>query len=289
MRFVALDFETANADLSSICQVGLAVFEDRQLTISYNKLVNPGDYFDPIHTSIHGIDDIKTRNSPMFPEIYEEILAILGTEIVACHTFFDRTAAIRATSRAQLKPFACRWLDTASVARRTWPQFARSGYGLANVAKEFGISFRHHDAAEDARATGEVLLLALQASGMSLEEAYRRSYQPLTEPSAYRERIVQAGDPNGPFSGQVIVFTGSLSVPRREASDHASRLGCEVANGVTKETTILVVGDQDVRRLSPGKTKSSKHLRAEELIALGQALRIVTESDWLELSRTAAE
>ncbi len=35
-------------------------------------------------------------------------------------------------------------------------------------------------------------------------------------------------------------------VEPREAADMASKIGCQVASGVTKKTTILVVGDQDI-------------------------------------------
>jgi len=53
------------------------------------------------------------------------------------------------------------WLDTARVARRTWDAVARKGYGLANLASMLGIEFKHHDALEDAKATG--LVAATQA------------------------------------------------------------------------------------------------------------------------------
>lgn len=72
-------------------------------------------------------------------------------------------------------------------------------------------------------------------------------------------------------------------MPRREAADVAARAGCEVDGGVTKTTTLLIVGDQDVSRLAAGQSKSSKHLKAEMLIAKGQPIRILRESDFLQL------
>jgi len=54
--------------------------------------------------------------------------------------------------------------------------------------------------------------------------------------------------------------------------------GCEVGANVTRYTTLLVVGDQDISKLA-GKDKSSKHLKAEELIAIGQKIRVLGESD----------
>lgn len=79
-----------------------------------------------------------------------------------------------------------------------------------------------------------------------------------------------------------MVFTGALEIPRREAADLAATIGCSVTAGVTKKTSLLVVGDQDVSKLA-GKTKSSKHRKAERLISEGQRIRILKESDFREL------
>jgi len=57
---------------------------------------------------------------------------------------------------------------------------------------------------------------------------------------------------------------------------------------VTKNTTLLVVGDQDISKLA-GKNKSSKHLKAEQLISKGQLIRIIKESDFKKLVVQADE
>ena len=62
MKFVALDVETANPNMASICSVGIAVFEDGRLTDEWYSLVNPKDYFHEMNVSIHGI------NQPAFPK-----------------------------------------------------------------------------------------------------------------------------------------------------------------------------------------------------------------------------
>jgi DNA polymerase-3 subunit epsilon len=66
----------------------------------------------------------------------------LGREkIVVSDTAFDRAALGQSCAANQLAPLACRWLDSASVARRAWPAFSQAGYGLGNLAAEFGIAF----------------------------------------------------------------------------------------------------------------------------------------------------
>jgi DNA polymerase-3 subunit epsilon len=57
-----------------------------------------------------------------------------------------------------------------------------------------------------------------------------------------------------------------------------------VEPGVTKKTTLLVVGDQDIDKLN-GQDKSSKHRKAEQLIESGQPLRILGEADFMSMCR----
>jgi DNA polymerase III subunit epsilon len=97
--------------------------------------------------------------------------------------------------------------------------------------------------------------------------------------------IHRNGNPNGPLFGDCIVFTGALQVPRREAADLAAEVGCTVMDSVTKKTSILVVGDQDLTRLTPGQIKSTKHRKAEALIQAGGNIRIIGESDFMALCR----
>ena len=97
-----------------------------------------------------------------------------------------------------------------------------------------------------------------------------------------RAQITRQANPSGPLANEVVVFTGKLSMPRREFADLAAEAGCQVAGSVTNITTLLVVGDQDIRQLA-GQKKSAKHRKAEELVARGQPIRIIGETDFLAL------
>lgn len=278
MRYAAIDVETANADLSSICQVGVAFFQDSAHTSSWSSLVDPEDEFDGFNVSVHGIDEQAVRGAPKWPSVAMELRALLADSIVACHTPFDRAATTQACEKYGLEVFECRWLDTARVVRRAWPdKFATTGYGLRNVAKFLGIEFKHHDALEDARAAGEVLCRASAHAGLTVDDWCARVQRPIDLTSI--QSIARDGNAEGPLFGNVAVFTGSLVIPRREAADLAAWAGCDVGTSVTRKTTLLIVGDQDVSKLA-GKTKSSKHIKAEELIRQGCQIRILRESDF---------
>lgn len=273
MNFIVVDVETANPNLSSICQVGIAPFRDGVPQQTRQWLVNPEDYFDPIHVDIHGIDEHTVRNAPKWPEVYAALMPLLAGSIVASHTAFDRVALTQACGTWKISTCECRWLDTARVVRRAWPQFSKSGYGLSNVATTFGIKYQAHDAAEDARCAGEILMLAVGQTGLSVEQWLVHVNQPI-----HAAEEIHA-NPEGSLHGEVVVFTGTLSMVRHDAAVAAANAGCQVDDSVTKHTTLLVVGDQDIRRLA-GHEKSLKHRKAEELIRKGQRIRIVGESDF---------
>ena len=74
-NFVALDFETANRNPSSVCSIGLVFVVDGQLADSYYRLIKPiPDYYSAFNTGIHGITAANTRRAPRFPDIWQELL-----------------------------------------------------------------------------------------------------------------------------------------------------------------------------------------------------------------------
>lgn len=286
MSFVAIDVETANADMASICQIGLARYEDGVLKDEWKTYVDPEDYFDPINISIHGIDESTVRGSPNFQSLSNLLSSYLTDSVVVCHTHFDRVAIHQATRRHGIMTPTCTWLDSARVARRAWTQFAWKGYGLHNVCSMLGYEFKHHDALEDAKAAGHILISAFKETELDIDGWLKRISQPIDLTSGSSSSAIKRdGNPEGPFFGEVLVFTGSLEIPRNEAADLAASIGCQVAQAVTKKTTILVVvGDQDIKKLG-GHAMSLKHRKAEELIVKGALIRILQESDFKALVR----
>lgn len=272
-NFIALDVETANADMASICSIGLVHFKAGDVTQRLTILVNPEDHFDPINISIHGIRPEHVANAKTMREVLPVIASALESVVVVHHTHFDRVALCRAAAKHGFPDLACRWLDSARVARRAWERFSRGGYGLANLAEEFAIAFQHHDACEDARAAGLILLKAMAETGLSLDDWLERANGPIAGGSS--GRISRSGNPDGPLAGETVAFTGQLStLSRSEAATLAAAAGMEVVGSVTKDTSMLVVGDQDLRRFE-GQDKSAKHRRAEQLISEGAVLRII--------------
>ena len=175
---MVIDVETANADPASICQVGIASFRSGVLADAWESLVNPRDFFSPFNVSVHGIVEETVEDAPTWTKVFPQVESRLANAIVVSHTPFDRVALARACSFSRLETCECTWLDSATVARRAWPQFARSGYNLPNLAMHFGIPYRAHNALEDARCAGLILLRAVAETGFSPEQWLTRLKPP---------------------------------------------------------------------------------------------------------------
>ena len=84
------------------------------------------------------------------------------------------------------------------------------------------------------------------------------------------------------FENQPVVFTGKLaSLSRREAQAVVVRHGGLTPARVTKETALLVIGEEG---FLSDIVKSNKLKRAEELNAQGGAIRIIPESEFLQMA-----
>ena len=282
LNFDTIDVETANADRSTICQIGIVHVRDGQVRDRWVSLVDPEDWFDAWNIAIHGITEELVKGAPTLPALDGELRARLSASVVVSHTSFDRVAIERAMEKYRLSQPQIMWLDSAKVVRRAWPdRYSRGGYGLASVAKDLGITFRHHDALEDATAASEIVIRASEETGLDISGWLERTARPINPERPSGGSAIQIGEANpvGHLFGETVVFTGSLSITRQQAADLATQVGCEVRGSVTKRTTILVVGLQDKERLS-GYTKSSKHRKAESLVSKGAGIQILSEADF---------
>ena len=170
LTFNAIDVETANSNPSSICQIGIAIVRDGAVEESISLLVNPETEFSEFNVGLHGIDNAMVQSSDTLPKIEGAVRRILEGNVVASHTQFDRGALSGALAKYGLAPIQGAWLDSSLIARRAWPDRYGRKWNLALIAHDLGIEFRHHDAAEDARAAAEIFLKACQHTGLGIED-----------------------------------------------------------------------------------------------------------------------
>lgn len=171
MKFVALDFETASERPDSACQIGLAVYEDGELVHEVVQLIRPPSmYFSPRCVAVHGITPSDVRDAPAWDSVWEDIQSYLEAyPIIAHNAAFDLNVLCASMSTYGLQCPYMEYSCSRLIARRAWP--GRTSYALKSIADVLGLKFQHHDALEDAKVCGTIVLAAASdAEASTLED-----------------------------------------------------------------------------------------------------------------------
>ena len=300
--YVALDVETANSFRGSICSIGLVKFQNGKVVDSFYSLINPEEDFDYRNINIHGITQKDILNSPIFPEIRQRIIDFIGTNIVVSHfAQFDIGALKDAYLKYNLDFDDVKFVCSYRLAKIALPGLIN--YKLKTLTKELNIKLEHHNALSDAKASGLILGYLLSANSYSdideflynyhynktglhgqygfnrqLKGDYKSNliYQPTEEEKALM-------NPDHYFYGLYFCFTGKLErMTRKEANTMVALTGGIPEKSVTKNTNILVVGEQDWRVVGESGL-SSKMKKAQSLLENGQNIEIMTEDDFIKM------
>ena len=153
-----------NTDVGSICQIGLAAYKDGALIQEWSSLINPEAKFSYFNINVHGLTAAHVADAPTLPEVLKTLRAWLNRQLVVCHTMFDQRALAQGFAKYGLPGLKCRWLDSCHVARKTWDA---PSYKLSVICNLIGHEFQHHDALEDAKAAGALILAAGRKTGLT--------------------------------------------------------------------------------------------------------------------------
>jgi DNA polymerase-3 subunit epsilon len=177
MNFTSLDFETANHSRVSVCAVGLAVFEDGNLTEAPYWLVRPPaghGWFRDDFIEVHGLTHLDVLAAPEFPTIAPDILTRLTrADLVIAHNAAFDIEHLRATlDHFGLPRPQFDYVCTCQLARRVWPELP--DHKLDTLTAHIGHQFNHHHAQSDAEAAGCVLLAMMKHTSATTPHALLR-------------------------------------------------------------------------------------------------------------------
>lgn len=165
MRAVAIDFETASEQRASPCSIGLAWITDGVIeTVEHHYIRPPGMRFAPFNIAFHGIGPDQVRDADEFPAVLAKLAPRLRGRTVLAHNASFDVSVIRNTCDHYRLPYPeFDYLCTVNVARRSWPEL--TSHRLNAVCDHLGITFKHHDAGEDAYACAALALEAVKVHG----------------------------------------------------------------------------------------------------------------------------
>ena len=72
--FIAIDFETANQEPSSVCSVGVIMVREGQIVDSFYSLIQPEpNYYNYWCQRVHGISQDDTDDAPVFSKVWQQL------------------------------------------------------------------------------------------------------------------------------------------------------------------------------------------------------------------------
>ena len=162
--FAAIDFETANYYLSSVCSVGVVIVRNRQIAEKIYHLIRPEpDRYSYRNTQIHGLTAADTENAKIFPQVWTEIESkIAGLPLVAHNSPFDE-GCLRAVFRVYQMDYPdYEFHCTCRASRKTFGRLLPN-HKLHTVAAHCGFDLKnHHHALADAEACAAIAMRILR-------------------------------------------------------------------------------------------------------------------------------
>lgn len=160
--FVAIDFETANREATSVCSIGVVIVRNGTIVDRFYRLIQPEpNYYSYQNSLVHGLTAEDTDNEQVFPYVWQELEPLIdGLPFVAHNKGFDERC-LKAVFRAYRMDYPdFQFYCTLAAARRQLKYLPN--HQLHTVAEDCGYLLTdHHNALADAEACAEIALQLL--------------------------------------------------------------------------------------------------------------------------------
>lgn len=295
--YVILDTETTglNPLLDKIIQLSAIKYDSTGAPVDfYNTYLNPGRPIPAGASRVNGITDDMVSIAPKAEEVHDAFLSFLEESLIVGYNVNFDLRFLYSTFGDVFDGWG--YVDTLPIARASlWVP----DYKLETVASYIGFqpTSSFHDSFTDCEAVAAVLQKIepdldnwnKEFRAVKCGELYPPRYGHTVRPcDIERTTDMSSINPENPFFGKTVVFTGDLRMSRAESMQAAINLGASVKTSVSKKTDYLVVGKQDINLVGEDGT-SSKERKAAELNRSGKAhIEILCESQFLSIIQREA-
>lgn len=158
MKIIAVDFETANEQRGSACSVGLAWIEGDRVVRVEERYIRPKTMrFSSFNIAIHGIRPEQVEDAGEFPEVMDEFAEdFVGATMIAHNAAFDFSVWRACLDQYRQCYPELHYLCSVKMAQKVWPGLP--SHKLNVLASHLGLTFTHHNAAEDAAICAEAAI-----------------------------------------------------------------------------------------------------------------------------------
>lgn len=276
VEYVTMDFETANANLTSACSVGLVGAKNGKIVFEKYYLINPKEPFFSQNIAIHGITPSDVENEKTFPELWDEIYDLIDGNIVFAHSAsFDMSVLKSLIEKYNLKYPSIKIGCTLRVSRIAFKGTLTS-FKLSNISNYLEIEHQHHNAISDASICYYILERCKRmyqtydvkdlfeelglCFGVFNQKTYRNCYLKLKEEKPISNLL----------SGKIFSFTGK---PSKMTKNEFKKLITSKGGLYSKEITRVI----NTFVIFPNPSK--KHLEALKNIEAKKHIDVYTEEE----------
>lgn len=244
--YVAIDFETANANYASACQVALVRIDRGEVSAKWHSFVRPEDQYSElgnIQSRIHGISRKTYLEAPTISDLWPTMEDFIGSDwLVAHNASFDIGVLRQSLASWELSPSIPKAVCSVRMAKEAYG----SGFSKLDVlAKKYDIPLtNHHNAVNDAIACG--LITSRLFEPLRLED-----FEDL------HNRFGYGGPSSSGFSGN----SWKLDQGRLEVEEQQE----EIQRFFQKGVSYIDVDELPLTGLSVGGIRSSFGMNNEEL------------------------
>ena len=304
--YTCIDIETTGTnDSDHIIELGALRVENSQVTATFSQLIHSPIPVSPGATATNGITDDMLIGMPAIADVLPKFLDFIGDSLLVGHNIngFDikhLNKACRDNSLPEITNSCC---DTMQLAAQ---KLGKAQLSLQNTAKELSVrGGQAHRALGDCQTTYEIYeklrvmednLDSHTGKSSPSEKNGLKTPSPSvtsTDIARFKSRPKAKDihptsvlfDPAHPLYDMTCVITGELQqINDRDAMQRIADCGGHNADNVTRKTDLLIVGSG-----SDPEKKSIKVKKAEEYIAKGLPIRIITEEQFLAMLDVSSE
>ena len=306
--YVVVDIETTGYDHHNdrIIEIAAAKYEYGKKVDQFQSLVNPGMLIPNNIVTLTGITQEDLNFAPPLDNIASDFLAFISGLPIIGHNALSFDIPFLS---AQIAPLDNPVVDTLPLARKTFDLLP--SHALEYLKDTLSLStLASHRALADVETTNNLLWACLsprkyeqqvmsaylknrnhihtlpQSKGPARKQPTKRVYEHVDIKAIVATEDI---DEACALFGKIIVFTGTLSLPREQAMQMAVNAGAILRTSVSRKTDYLVVGAQD-NALVGADGKSSKEEDAEMLNQTGKAtIKVINEGEFISLVNSKVE
>jgi len=274
MNFTVIDIETAKSERWSICHIGLVKVVNSEIIEEVSYFVKPPDNeYSAWNSKIHGICADDTKDSFIFPEVWNFIKPLIEDQYLVAHNISFNLDCLIKTMKLY---------DINVPNFESCCTYKLTGGSLDEVCHAFNIELGdQNDTLSKARACAKIFLKLLNKNETEICKEKRKNGS-LSNMHQDQEKI--NGDKlkpelnyneKNPFNNKKVVFLGVMQkIKREKAAQILKNLGAYIGSGVTKKTDFAITGK------TPGPSKMEK---IEQYNYEGSDIQLIYEEEFLKM------